>query len=472
MLLAIVGLFGIGIQGVFAATATVTDKGDSFLYTYTSTACSERILTKEVGIVLPKNLPNPGTTYIYFHGNDEPSIADICKGSKYKICDAAAALGSPVIIPKVNVAGSSKEARITSQEFTCILNEAKQVMAANNITLAPSYIVAGHSGGAFTMSSYFAANLDAQKVLVFDGCYTGGENNKYNFCGDIITYFKNGPINIYYQTSSQGTEEESVKARASAPDRITLKKINLSHYALPTACLKDQATCGGKVLEKQDASPSGTTGSAAPTNAAKTNASYSVNAIPITTVTLTNPIGSTSNNPKGTTDIRVILGNIVQVGLTIIGAITFMIFIIGGTYWLLSAGNADRVKKGTETMIWAVIGLFVVFGAYGILSTVISGLTGRPANDNTTTVTSGGNDANTPAIIDYRKVVSDADVPILSQPKQNVISRGTLGKTTDCVPITGKGENGYLEIQDPGNPQLYGWVPEAVLQNTTSKCGS
>lgn len=90
---------------------------------------------------------------------------------------------------------------------------------------------------------------------------------------------------------------------------------------------------------------------------------------------LINPIGGTETNKKGDTDIRVIFGNIIKQGLTIVGSIAFVVFLVGGAYWLVSGGNDERVKKGTQTMVWAVIGLFVIFSSYGILSAVIGGLT-------------------------------------------------------------------------------------------------
>ena len=39
-------------------------------------------------------------------------------------------------------------------------------------------------------------------------------------------------------------------------------------------------------------------------------------------------------------------------------------FIYGGIYWITSQGNPEKVKKGMGIFVSAVIGLFIVFGAY------------------------------------------------------------------------------------------------------------
>lgn len=92
-------------------------------------------------------------------------------------------------------------------------------------------------------------------------------------------------------------------------------------------------------------------------------------------VKLTNPIGGTGKNPAGETSIHVIVGKAIQKALGVLGSITFMVFVYGGFLWLTSAGNSDNVKKGMETMLWAAIGVCIIFASYAILQFVINGLT-------------------------------------------------------------------------------------------------
>ena len=79
-------------------------------------------------------------------------------------------------------------------------------------------------------------------------------------------------------------------------------------------------------------------------------------------------------NPLHTTDIRAVIGRIIQAILGVTGATALLMFVYGGFLWLISAGETERVKKGKETMKWAVIGLAVIIGAYMIVSTLITAL--------------------------------------------------------------------------------------------------
>ena len=74
-------------------------------------------------------------------------------------------------------------------------------------------------------------------------------------------------------------------------------------------------------------------------------------------------------NPlKGdTTDIKVILGTIIKVALSLVGSLTLLMLVWGGFLWLTSGGNPERVKKGTQTMLWAAIGVIIVFSSYFIV---------------------------------------------------------------------------------------------------------
>jgi non-ribosomal peptide synthetase component F len=80
-------------------------------------------------------------------------------------------------------------------------------------------------------------------------------------------------------------------------------------------------------------------------------------------------------NPLGTTDVRVVIGNIIQALLGVTGALALLMFVWGGFQWLISGGSADRVKKGKDTLIWATIGLVVIILAYTLVSAVVTGLT-------------------------------------------------------------------------------------------------
>lgn len=97
---------------------------------------------------------------------------------------------------------------------------------------------------------------------------------------------------------------------------------------------------------------------------------------PQQTVTpLVNPVGGSTANPAGITDWYVVFGYILKYSMGILGSAALVVFLYGGFLWLTSRGNSDKVKEGLDAMLYAGIGLFIIFGSYAILSVVFSGLT-------------------------------------------------------------------------------------------------
>lgn len=90
----------------------------------------------------------------------------------------------------------------------------------------------------------------------------------------------------------------------------------------------------------------------------------------VESVSLENPMGSRTN-------IVDILGDIIAGVMGIVGSLTLLAFVVGGFLWLTAAGNAEQVKKGTQTMLWAAVGVFIIFSSYAILNLVLQGITGK-----------------------------------------------------------------------------------------------
>ncbi len=84
---------------------------------------------------------------------------------------------------------------------------------------------------------------------------------------------------------------------------------------------------------------------------------------------LPNPLG------KGTT-IESLIARIIEYVLGLIGTISLLLFVYGGLIWMTSAGSSDKVKKGRDIIVWAVIGMAVVFMSYIAVKFIIQGLQG------------------------------------------------------------------------------------------------
>ncbi|MFH1482039.1 MAG: pilin [Patescibacteria group bacterium] len=88
-------------------------------------------------------------------------------------------------------------------------------------------------------------------------------------------------------------------------------------------------------------------------------------------VCLTNPLtGDTTNTP-----IPEFLGKIINGVLGIVGSLALVMFIYGGLLWMTSSGKADQVTKGRDSMLWAAIGIIVIFSAYALVNLVLTTIT-------------------------------------------------------------------------------------------------
>jgi len=79
-------------------------------------------------------------------------------------------------------------------------------------------------------------------------------------------------------------------------------------------------------------------------------------------------------NFLGTTDVNEVIGRIVRAIIGISGSFALAVFIYGGALWMFSGGNPERVKKGRSAMIYAAIGLVVIFLSYTLVNFILRAL--------------------------------------------------------------------------------------------------
>jgi len=91
--------------------------------------------------------------------------------------------------------------------------------------------------------------------------------------------------------------------------------------------------------------------------------------------------------PLGTTDVPVLIGRIIKSVLGIVGSIALLMFMYGGFMWLMSAGSPERVKKGQQALVWASIGLAVIFASYAMVNFVINSLVSSGGSSDTSSTT-------------------------------------------------------------------------------------
>lgn len=77
-------------------------------------------------------------------------------------------------------------------------------------------------------------------------------------------------------------------------------------------------------------------------------------------------------NPLGVTDPSTLIGKVIKAALGIVGSLALLMFVYGGFMWMLSAGNEKMIEKGKSTLMWAALGLVVIFMSYALVNFVIS----------------------------------------------------------------------------------------------------
>lgn len=85
--------------------------------------------------------------------------------------------------------------------------------------------------------------------------------------------------------------------------------------------------------------------------------------------TVVNPLPNVTSVPG-------LINNVVKAILGIVGALALFMFVYGGMLWMTSGGNSSRIEKGKDTLIWATIGLFIIFASYAILNFILTALAG------------------------------------------------------------------------------------------------
>lgn len=77
--------------------------------------------------------------------------------------------------------------------------------------------------------------------------------------------------------------------------------------------------------------------------------------------------GTENSLPKSIT-------NILNAVIGVLGIVAVVVIIIGGVTYMTSSGDAGKVKKAKDTILYGVIGLVIVALAFAIVNFVISGI--------------------------------------------------------------------------------------------------
>lgn len=84
-----------------------------------------------------------------------------------------------------------------------------------------------------------------------------------------------------------------------------------------------------------------------------------------------NPVGDGGNTLEN--DVK----DIINAVILVLGIVCVIVMIIGGVTYMTSSGDAGKVKKAKDTILYGIIGLVICVLAYAIVNWVIGGLLGQ-----------------------------------------------------------------------------------------------
>jgi len=73
-------------------------------------------------------------------------------------------------------------------------------------------------------------------------------------------------------------------------------------------------------------------------------------------------------------DLSLLVGNILNYVLGMLGVLALVMFVYGGLMWMTSGGAKEKIKKGKDTIIWSILGLALIFFSYALLDFVLTAL--------------------------------------------------------------------------------------------------
>jgi len=83
-------------------------------------------------------------------------------------------------------------------------------------------------------------------------------------------------------------------------------------------------------------------------------------------------------NPLNVSDFNTLLLRIAQGIGGLIGAIGTIMFVVAGAQFLLAGGSPEKINQAKTTLIYAVLGMIIGFGAGALATAVLNIMQGKP----------------------------------------------------------------------------------------------
>ena len=99
--------------------------------------------------------------------------------------------------------------------------------------------------------------------------------------------------------------------------------------------------------------------------------------------------GTSAGFPENAVPPEVIVGQYIQTGIVVIGALFGVLIVYAGYLWMTARGNETQAKKAMDILKDAAVGLVIVIGAYAITSFVVNRIVTSALQEQTTTGSGG-----------------------------------------------------------------------------------
>ncbi|MDD3284179.1 MAG: hypothetical protein PHZ07_01140 [Patescibacteria group bacterium] len=97
-----------------------------------------------------------------------------------------------------------------------------------------------------------------------------------------------------------------------------------------------------------------------------------MNVSAVTSMTGTGAVTIPTVGRLGTNDIDTTATTIINSALVLLGLVALVIVLMGGFKWMTSAGNEEKVGEAKKLLGAGVIGLIIVFAAWGIANFIMN----------------------------------------------------------------------------------------------------
>ena len=86
-------------------------------------------------------------------------------------------------------------------------------------------------------------------------------------------------------------------------------------------------------------------------------------------------VNDIGNNFSAGGDLTAIVTRIINIAMAVLGVVCVVMLIVGGYNYTMSGGDASKVTKAKNTILYAIIGLVIALLALAIVNFVLGGVT-------------------------------------------------------------------------------------------------